>query len=162
VLEASKEFLGEMLLCPDGVPQKLLTVEELVPIFDRFKQMSSPNIRNQVTTFRYLRRFGVMDSITRLRGDSNWAFVQENRFPGQGAETDKVFIFKMSEVGPGGGVDLVKRMQPGQDMEDACIMFDHVKRVKLWTTMACHVYNSTYCRVMTIAVYDMQFEDVGA
>ena len=25
--------------------------------------------------------------------------------------------------------------------------------------MACHVYNSTYCRVMTITVYDMQSED---
>jgi hypothetical protein len=33
-------------------------------------------------------------------------------------------------------------------------MFDHVKRVKGWTTMAC--------RVMTIAVCDMQSEDVMA
>jgi hypothetical protein len=41
-------------------------------------------------------------------------------------------------------------------------MFDHVNRVRLWTTMACHVYDSTYCHVMTIAVYDMQSEDVAA
>jgi hypothetical protein len=41
-------------------------------------------------------------------------------------------------------------------------MFDHVKRVKGWTTMACHVYDSAYCRVMTIAVCDMQSEDVTA
>ena len=108
ILEASKEFLGELLLCPEGVPQKELKLEELIPIFDKFKLMSSPSVRNEVTTFRYLRRFGVMDSITHLRGTSNWAFIQENRFPGQGADSDKVFIFKMSEVGTGSGVDLVK------------------------------------------------------
>jgi hypothetical protein len=51
-----------------------------------------------------------MDGITMLRGCNNWPYVQENLFPGQGADSDKVFVFKMSEVGPGGGVDLVKRM----------------------------------------------------
>ena len=39
------------------------------------------------------------------------------------------------------------------------MMFDHVKQVKEWTTMACHVYDSLYCKVMTIAVCDMQSED---
>jgi hypothetical protein len=73
-----------------------------------------------------------------------------------------VFVFKMSEVGPGSGVHLVNRMQPGGDLKHAWIMFDHVKRVKNWTTMACHVYDSAYCRVMTIAVCDMQSEDVAA
>jgi hypothetical protein len=41
-------------------------------------------------------------------------------------------------------------------------MFDHVKRVKKWTTMACHVYDSIYYRVMTIAVCNMQSEDTTA
>jgi hypothetical protein len=34
-------------------------------------------------------------------------------------------------------------------------MFDHVKHVKKWTTMACHVYDFAYCLVMTIAICDM-------
>jgi hypothetical protein len=68
----------------------------------------------------------------------------------------------MSEVGPGSGVDLVKRTQPGGDLKDAWIMFDHVKRIKLWTSMACHVYDSAYCRVMTIAVCNMQSEDAAS
>lgn len=68
----------------------------------------------------------------------------------------------MSEVGPGSGVDLVRRMQLGRDLQNAWVMFDHVKRVKYWTTMACHMYNSTYCRVMTIASCDMQSEDCKA
>jgi hypothetical protein len=59
-------------------------------------------------------------------------------------------------------VYLVNQMQPGGDLEHAWIMFDHVKRVKNWTTMACHVYDSAYCRVMTIAVCDMQLEDAAA
>jgi hypothetical protein len=73
-----------------------------------------------------------------------------------------VFVFKMSKVGPGSGVHLVNRMQPGGDLEHAWIMFDHVKRVKHWTTMACHVYDFAYCRVMTIAICDMQSEDAAA
>jgi hypothetical protein len=40
-------------------------------------------------------------------------------------------------------------------------MLDHVKCVQGWTTMACHVYDSVYCKVMTI-VCDMQFEDTEA
>ena len=88
--------------------------------------------------------------------------MQESKFPGQGTDTDKVFVFKMSEVGPGSGVDLVKRMQVEGDLQDTWIMFDHVKRVRGWTTMACHVYDSSYCRVMTIACSDMQSEDCVA
>ena len=68
----------------------------------------------------------------------------------------------MCEVVPGSGVDLVKRMQPEEDLQNAWVMFDHVKRVKYWTTMTSHVYNSTYCRVMTIATCDMQSEDCKA
>ena len=124
--------------------------------------MASPNIRNKVMSFRFLRRYGVMDSITKLRGLRLWAFVQENKFPGQGADLDKVFVFKMSEIRPGSGGDLVKRMQSNKDLENAWMMFDHVKRVRQWTTMACHVYDSTYCCVMTIASCDMQSKDCDA
>ena len=73
-----------------------------------------------------------------------------------------MFVFKMSEMGPGSGVHLVNRMQPGRDLEHAWIMFDHVKRFKSWTTMACHVYDSSYYRVMTITVCDMQSENAAA
>jgi hypothetical protein len=39
-------------------------------------------------------------------------------------------------------------------------MFDHVKRVKGWTTLACHVYDCFYYKVMTITICDMQYEDL--
>jgi hypothetical protein len=38
-------------------------------------------------------------------------------------------------------------------------MFDYVKRVQEWTIMACHMYNASYCKVMTITICDMQSED---
>jgi hypothetical protein len=44
-------------------------------------------------------------------------------------------------------------------MDNSWIMFDHVKRLKDWTTMTCHVYNNPYCKVLTIACCDMQSED---
>jgi hypothetical protein len=33
-------------------------------------------------------------------------------------------------------------------------------RVEGWTTMACHVYDPIYFRMMTIAMFDMQVKDV--
>jgi hypothetical protein len=43
-------------------------------------------------------------------------------------------------------------------------MFDHVKHVQEWTTMACHVYDLVYAmiKVLTIAICDMQFESTKA
>jgi hypothetical protein len=84
-------------------------------------------------------------------------YIHGNVFPGQGK--DNVYIFKMLVDRSGSGVDLVKRMQPGGDLENAWLMFDHDKRVQEWTTMACHMYDAAYCKSMTIAVCDMQSED---
>jgi hypothetical protein len=60
---------------PQGVPAKTLISEELVPILNKYKYMTSPSVKNNVTTFRYLCRFGVIDSITMLRGCNNWPYV---------------------------------------------------------------------------------------
>ena len=162
VMEATKELLREFLLRPDEDSSRVMDLTDLVPVLEKCKFITSPNIRNKVSSFKHFRKFGIIDSITKLRGASKWAFVQESKFPGQGTDKDKVFVFKMSEIGPGSGVDLVKRMQAGGDLQCAWMMFDHVKRVKEWTTMACHVYDSLYCKVMTIAVCDMQSEDCTA
>jgi hypothetical protein len=44
-------------------------------------------------------------------------------------------------------------------MQNSWIMFDHVKRLKEWTTMACHVYNNRYCEVLTIVCCGIQSID---
>ena len=115
MLETAKKVLGPLFLAKEGEPQKILELDDLQVIFDRCKHITLPNIRNVVTTLETIYRFGVMDNITKLRGASNWKFVQQNKFPGQ----KTVFVFKMSEVGPGSGIDLVKQMQSGGDLENS-------------------------------------------
>ena len=56
-------------------------------------------------------------------------------------------------------MDLVMCMHVGGDMENSRIMFDHVKRLKDWTTLTYHVYDSKYYKMLTIARCDMQSED---
>jgi hypothetical protein len=41
-------------------------------------------------------------------------------------------------------------------------MFDHVRHVQRWMTMAYHVYDPIYYKVMTNVVYDIQFQDIEA
>jgi hypothetical protein len=101
-----------------------------------------------------------MNSIMALKDHSAFKFIYGSRFPGQ--SKDKVFVFKMFVDLTGSSMKLVKRMQDGGDMENSCIMFDHIKRLKDWTTMTCHVYDSRYCKVLTIAYCDMQSEDGAA
>jgi hypothetical protein len=60
--------VGEPLLYPERAPARKYDLEELVPILDKCKYMNSPSIKNNVTAFRYIRRFGVMDGITMLKG----------------------------------------------------------------------------------------------
>jgi hypothetical protein len=38
-------------------------------------------------------------------------------------------------------------------------MFDHIKSVQAWTTMVCHMYYASYCKVMTIVVCVIQSKD---
>ena len=53
-------------------------------------------------------------------------FIHDSVFPRQGQE--KVYLFKMLVDGPGSGVDLVRCMQPGGDLANYWLMFDHVKQ----------------------------------
>ena len=161
-MEASKELMGELLINPEEALVWRYDMEELIPILEKCKYMNSPSIKNDITAFMYIQWFGVMDNIATLTGCNHSAYVQENKFPGQGLDSDKVFVFKMSEVGPGSAMHLVNRMQLGEDLEYAWIMFDHIKHVKNWITMAYHVYDFAYCQIMTIAVCDMHSKDAAA
>jgi len=68
----------------------------------------------------------------------------------------------MSIFGVGNRVGLVAQMQPKGDLDNSWIMFDHVKQVISWKMMAYHVYDSRYCKVMTITICDMQTKNTKA
>ena len=70
-MEASKNLLGEYILCNEGDPSRVLLLEEFEPIFDCCKELKFPSLRNKVTMFKYLLKFGVMDGITKLRVFNN-------------------------------------------------------------------------------------------
>jgi hypothetical protein len=53
------------------------------------------------------------------------------------------------------GISLITQMQPARDLQNVWIMLDHAKHVVGWITIACHVYNLVYCKMLTIVVCDM-------
>jgi len=46
--------------------------------------------------------------------------------------------------------NLVRQMQLGGDLQNAWMMFDHIKFVQGWMTMAYHVNDQVYCKVMML------------
>jgi len=126
----------------------MLRGDELEEVMDRFQYLSSPNIRNVISSFHSNNRGGIIDNIMTMKKESKFEFIHDSIFPSQGKE--KIYVFKMLTKGPGSGVDLVKPKQPGGDLQNGWMMFDHVKRVKEWPTMAFHVYDPLYKKVMTI------------
>lgn len=89
------------------------------------------------------------DALFRLKREVAYEFFHGSRFPGQGGEDDKCFIFKMSTMGPGSGLDLVNRMRRtgDGDLRSSWVQFDHTHRAKGWVTMACHVYDPRYTTI---------------
>lgn len=158
-MEASKDLLGNYLLHQEDEPNTQLSLKQLEPVFESCKELNSSNLRNRVYAFKYLYCYGVLDDITKLRGLSNWAFVQRKMFLGQRDDCDEVYIFKMSEVGHASKVDLVRQMQADGDLDHTQMMFDCINLVANWTTMECHVYDSSYQRVLIIACCDFQSKD---
>jgi hypothetical protein len=137
VMAASKQFLADYLLkSPANVESHHLVGSSLEVVMDKFNTFASPNCRNFVSGSKHFLRSGMgnMDSIMALKDHSAFKFIHGSRFPGQ--SKDKGFVFKMSVDLPSSGVELVKRMQDCDDMENSWIMFAHVKRMKDWTTMA--------------------------
>ena len=64
VMEATKELLGEFLLRPDRDSSRVMDFIDLVLVLDKCKYITSPNIQNEVSSFKQFRKFGIIDSIT--------------------------------------------------------------------------------------------------
>jgi hypothetical protein len=62
-------------------------------MMEKFRILSSPNIRNVISTFCPSANAGPIDSIFALKMKSPYAYIQDNVFPGQGKK--KVYLFKM-------------------------------------------------------------------
>jgi hypothetical protein len=51
-MEASKELVGELLINPDRALVRKYDLEELIPVLEKCKYMSSPSIKNNITAFK--------------------------------------------------------------------------------------------------------------
>ena len=161
-LAVGKELLMKGLVDEFGEGQKL-SEEDFSQVIQKWYALSSPCVNNMIKHARVLcGQGGYIDNILKLKKTSTYDYIHDSRFPGQGGASDIVYLFKMSTVGAGSGMDLVRRMQSGGDLELAWIMFDHVKRVAGWTSLGAHVYDPVYCKVMTICVCDMMCEMANA
>ena len=103
-----KELLMKGLIDEDG-NWKALSEDELNLIFEKWSNLSSSTLNNLIHDARVsLGGGGYVDSILKLKKGSMYDYIQDSCFPKQGSEL--AYVFKMSTVGPGSGVDLVKRM----------------------------------------------------
>lgn len=116
---------------------------------------------NLVALFKHHSNGGYIDNILELKSKNCYDYIKECCFLGQ-ISSYKVFLFKMSTNGVNSEMGFIAQMQSKGDLENSWIMFDHVKHVIGQTTMVCHVYDLTYCKIVTIAIFDMQFENIEA
>ena len=155
-IAVGKELLMKGLIDEAG-DGRVLSERELDSIFEKWSALSTSTMDNLIHDAKVsLGGGGYVDSILKLKKGSKYDYIQDSRFPGQGS--DLAYLFKMSTTGPGSGVDLVRRMQPGGDLALQFIMFDQVKRIDKWTTLEAHVYDPVHCKVMMICVCDMKSE----
>jgi hypothetical protein len=100
----------------DGIVE-LLNSEQLEHIQDKFLELSLPNVRNLVTSFKHSASHGYIDSILELNSMSYYDYIHECCFQGQ-IIRQKVFIFKMSINGVGSGTSLIMQC----NLEGICRM----------------------------------------
>jgi hypothetical protein len=162
-LFASKTFLSHHLFNEDGSkgPIKLLKSEKLNQILN-FIPLCSLGICNQIASLKHcFDNSNSLDYILNLKTLFSYNYIHDNCFLGQQTR-QKVYLFKIFVNGTTSEFDLVQQMQPDDDLQNAWMMLDHVKHVQGWVTMAYQAYDLIYCKVMTIAIYDMQFKDTKA
>jgi hypothetical protein len=134
---------------------ELLKGEKLDPMLLRFAPLCSPSMRNLIISFKHrLGNSGSINYILKLKALFGYNYIQDRCFPGQHVQ-QKVYLFKMFVDGVASVFDLVHWMQSSDDLQNAWMMFDHVKHVQGWMTMACHIYDPIYYKVMMVIVYDM-------
>ncbi len=92
-----------------------------------FTPLCSPSICNLIVSMKHhLDNLGSLDYILKLKALSGYDYIQDNCFPGQHAK-QKVDLFKMFVNGAAFRFDQVQQM--GDDLQNAWMMFDHIKCV---------------------------------
>lgn len=151
IIAMNKQFLDDYLLkSPSNGKGIHLAGLLLEVIMDKFNALSSLNCHNFVSGSEHFvgSRMDMIHSIMILRDHSGFNYVYSSIFLGRFQV--EIIVFKMLVDLPWSGVNCVKCMQVGRDMKNYWVLFDHIKCLKDWTTLAYHMYDSKYCKVPTI------------
>ena len=103
-LVVGKELLMKGLVDKSGEGKKL-SEEDFSQVIQKWCALSSPYMNNIIKHARVL--FGYIDNILKLKKASTYDYIHDSRFLGHWGASDIVYLFKMSTVGAGSGVDLV-------------------------------------------------------
>ena len=85
---------------------KKLSKEDFAQVLEKWSALSVPCMNNMIKDARVLcKQKGYIDNILKLKKASTYDYIHDSWFPGQGATTDIVYLFKVSTIGVGSGVD---------------------------------------------------------
>jgi hypothetical protein len=128
---------------------ELLKGEKLNQMLLNFVPLRSPSIRNLIVSLKHRpNNFDSINCILKLKALFGFDYIKDNCLPSQQVR-QKVYLFKMFVDGVTSKFNLVQRMQLGDDLQNVWMMFNHIKSVQGWTTMACHVYDPIYCNMQS-------------
>jgi hypothetical protein len=121
-LFTSKTFLSRHLFHEDGKGHvEFLKGEKLNKMFLMFSPLCSIGICNFIVSLKqHPDNSGSINYILKLKALSSYDYIYDNCFLGQQVG-QKVYLFKTSINGTMFGFDLVWRMQPGDDLQNACV-----------------------------------------
>ncbi|CAM6093771.1 unnamed protein product [Calypogeia fissa] len=142
----------------------LITKDEAADLEETLAVLSDWSVvRNMIRSIKkYTHASSDLQMLLELKKKMVMPFVQSILFPGQSLNVDeRPHIFKMSTTGPGSGLDLIRRMQPGGDLEKSWIMSDVMHRTldDKWCTMSAHVYDHHYRGLCTIFTCELVSQD---
>lgn len=146
---------------------RMMTTQEVKDLDETLAILADDSImRSMIKSIKqYKHNSSDLSMILELRKKTVFPFVQSVLFPGQNLGTDdRPHVMKMSTKGPGSGVDLVRRMQAGGDLENSWVMSDIMHRMtdNTWCTMSAHVYDHLYRGLCTIFVCELVSQDTEA
>lgn len=148
--------MSSKILGPKGRTAPKFDDNDHDSLISRFPILTTPNDWNHVVFFEVsICPKCVIGCI--LKCTIKVLYIHESSFLCRGVTCCLPFL--MSSIGSYSRVNLVKHMQLGGSLEDAWLMFDHMKRIHGWTTIACHMYDLAFKLVLTTTICDRQYKD---
>jgi hypothetical protein len=156
--------IGDLLAQVNKESAAGLTDKNLDKMWETLQVIATPckftSLLRSVRKDTDFRGNGVFNVLEKMQKNIWFLYIQWHRIPGQGSQTDFPFVFKLSVKGPGSGVDLLRRMQPGKDLFGTWVMFDVMHQITTdWLTFSAHVYDHNYRALCTIFTCELMAED---